>query len=230
MKNKINIITAADQNFKDFVTKCAESSRYLGYNTVVYDLGGLGFGKKFKGKVSDQIGAKIPCKPSIIFDAMCNTPKDEYIVWIDADVIMWERIDEITQTQFDIGVTGRKPKQKENDLPINAGVVFIRNSNSAEKFVKKWVSVCESATSDQVELNKLSPIQSNDIGSTVIRLDTKIHVFPCDIYNNFYFKKPQTHAKLIHYKSKHRFRWPERTMKKIPKGHTGDRSPYVQTK
>ena len=229
LKN-IHIITAADKNFQEFVSKCADSARTLGYHTTVYDLGGLGFGKEFKGKVSDSIGAKIPCKPSIILDAMHNTPKNDHIVWIDADVVMWERIDEITKTHFDIGVTGRKPKHAESDLPINAGVVFIRNSNSAEKFVRQWVTACENAKSDQVELNKLCQISSADIGTTLIKHDTKIHVFPCDIYNNFYFKKTQLHAKIIHYKSKHRFRWPERTVKKIPKGFAGDRSPYVQTK
>ena len=225
----IHVITAADANFKEFVEKCAESSRTLGYKTTIYDLGGLKKGKPFSGRVSDNIGAKIPCKPSIIYDAMQNSPKNDFIVWIDADVIVWDRFDEITKQNFDIGVTGRKPKDTENDLPINAGVVFIRNNIRSENFVKKWVEECQTAVSDQVELNKLCQISSKDIGSTLIKHDTNVHVFPCDIYNNFYFKKPQMHAKLIHYKSKHRFRWPERTIKKIPKG-TIDRSQYVQTR
>ena len=217
MKSNINIITAGDANFKPFVEKCADSSRTLGYNTTIYDLGGLNIGKPFVGRVSDNIGAKIPCKPSIIYDAMQNAPKNDYIVWIDADVIVWERFDEIMNQNFDIGVTGRKPKDKENDLPINAGVVFIRNCNSAEKFIKQWINQCENSISDQLELNRLCQITSNDIDRTVIKYDTRVHVFPCDIYNNFYFKKPQVHAKLIHYKSKHRFRWPERTIKKNTK-------------
>ena len=225
----IHVITAADANFKEYVYKCADSSKTLGYKTTIYDLGGLDTGKPFTGRVSDNIGAKIPCKPSIIYDAMKNIPKNDYVVWIDADVIVWDRFDEITMQNFDIGVTGRNPKDKENDLPINAGVVFVRNSIRAENFVKQWINQCETAVSDQVELNKLCHVSSSDIGTTVTRHNTNIHVFPCDIYNNFYFKKPQMHAKLIHYKSKHRFRWPERTIKKIPKG-TVDRSQYVQVK
>ena len=227
--NDIHVITAADSNFKDFVKKCADSSKTLGYKTTVYNLGGLDYGKPFEGRVSDNIGAKIPCKPDIIYDAMKNTPENDIIVWIDADVIVWDRFDEIVKQNFDIGVTGRKPKDIENDLPINAGVVFIKNNKRAKKFVKKWIDCCESSVSDQLELNKLCQISSYDINTNLLRQDTKIYVFPCDIYNNFYFKKPQMHAKMIHYKSKHRFRWPERTIKKIPKGIV-DRSQYVQVK
>ena len=124
----------------------------------------------------------------------------------------------------------RRPKTVENDLPINAGVVFVRKTKNAKEFVKKWIELCNTGVSDQVELNKLAKVLSTDMNTTVQRENTKIHVFECDIYNNFYFKKTQLHAKIIHYKSKHRLRWPERTIKKIPKGYTGDRSPYVQTK
>lgn len=229
MKDNIHVITAADANFKEFVEKCANSSIDFGYKTTVYDLGGLGFGKPFDGRVSDSIGAKIPSKPSIIYDAMNNTPENDYVVWLDADVLMWGEIEDI-KLNYDIGVTVRKPKTEENDLPINAGVVFVRNTNRSRRFVEKWIKLCENAKSDQVELNKLCEVKCSDIDSTVIRQDVNVHVFPCDVFNNFYFKKPQLHAKLIHYKSKHRFRWPERTIKKIPKNMAQNRRGYVQVK
>src|SRR6056300_24193 len=226
----ITVITAADSNFKEFVEKCADSSRQLNYKTFVYDLGGLNYGIPFEGRVSPKIGAKIPSKPSIILDALGRVNKGDIVAWVDADTILWERFDEIELGNYDIGVTVRRPKQAESDLPINAGVVFVRKTRNAEEFVKKWIALCDTGVSDQVELNKLSQVTSNDLNTTVQKENTKIHVFECDIYNNFYFKKTQLHAKITHYKSKHRFRWPERTIKKIPKGHTGDRSPYVQTK
>lgn len=224
----ITVITAADKNFQEFVEKCAESSKSLNYNTIIYDLGGLGLGKPFKGKVSPKIGAKIPSKPKMIMDALQSVNFKDIIAWVDADTILWQRFDEIEAGNYDIGVTVRRPKDKENDLPINAGVVFVRKTNNSLKFVQEWIDLCETGISDQQELNKLCNVISSDIDSTVIRENTRIHVFPCDIYNNFYFKKPQLHAKIIHYKSKHRFRWPERTTKKIPKSGTIHKRPGLK--
>ena len=226
----ITVITAADSNFKEFVEKCADSSKQLNYKTLIYDLGGLGYGIPFKARVSPKVGAKIPSKPSIIQDALGKVEKGDIVAWLDADTILWERFDEIAYGNYDIGVTVRQPKQTENGLPINAGVVFVRKTRNAKQFVKQWIELCETGVSDQVELNKLAQVSSNDANSTVQRGNIKIKAFECNIYNNFYFKKTQLHAKIIHYKSKHRYRWPERTIKKIPKGFAGDRSPYVQTK
>jgi len=214
--SEIVVVTAANKNFEELVTKCADSSRDLGYKTFVYDLGGLGVGIPFEGRVSDSVGAKIPSKPSIILDALNRVNDKDIVVWIDADTIMWQRLDEIIG-KYDIGVTVRKPKYLENDLPINAGVVFVKKTPKALNFVDTWIKECETARSDQVELNKLCQVTSDDIGSDVQRHNATIRVFPCDVYNNFYFKKPQLHAKIIHYKSKHRSWWPRRTIKKVPK-------------
>lgn len=211
----ILVITAADKNFEEMVKVCADSSINLGYKTQVYDLGGLGYGKPFQAKISTQVGAKIPSKPSIIKDAISQVNIGDYVVWLDADTIMWDHL--AIEGFYDIGVTVRKPKTAENDLPINAGVVFVKKTNQALKFLNEWIKLCETGKSDQVELNKLSNVKSSDIDSTVIRNETRIKVFPCDLYNNFYFKKSQLHAKIIHYKSKHRYWWPKRTIKKIPK-------------
>lgn len=215
--NKIKIITAADANFKEMIEVTVRSCESIGYDTLIYDLGGLGYGNTFNAKVSDKIGAKISSKPSIILDALDKIDADNYVAWLDADTIIWNRIDEITNLDFDIGVTVRRPKTQENDQPINAGVIFIKNSQEAHEFVKRWEMHCNKSHSDQVELNKICNVTSEDIGKTIFKNNIKIHVFPCDIYNNFYFKKPQLHAKITHYKTKHRFRWPERTTKKLPK-------------
>ena len=215
--SNITVITAADKNFEDFVNMCSDSSINVGYKTLIYDLGGLEKGIPFDGKVSTKNGAKIPSKPSMILDALGRVEEKDIIAWVDADAIIWNRFDEIFDYKFDIGVTLRKPKEKENDLPINAGVVFIRKNKRSIRFVKEWIELCSTGISDQQELNKLCQITSKDLNKTCIRRDVFVHAFPCDIYNNFYFKSPQLHAKIIHYKSKHRSWWPKRTTKKIPK-------------
>ena len=207
--SKITTVIAGDSNFKKYVDKAAAHCRSVGYEPVVYDLGGLGYGIPFEGRVSPQVGAKIPSKPGMIKETLKNVEYGEYVVWIDADALIEDRIDEI-MFDYDIGVTVRQPKQIENSLPLNAGIVFVRKTPAALMFVDEWIKLCETGVSDQQELNKLCQVTTKDTNKTVVRNNTKIHVFECRIYNNFYFaKKPAPHAKIKHYKSKLRFLWPE---------------------
>lgn len=206
---KITTVIAGDSNFKKFVDKAVEHSEKLNYPTLVYDLGNLGYGKKFEGRVSTKKKAKIPSKPSIIMDALSNVNEDEYVVWLDADALILDRIDEI-MLDYDIGVTVRQPKMKENSLPINAGIVFVRKTDQTILFLKEWIERCSQGVSDQTELNKLCGVTTKDIDQTILISKTKIRVFPCRIYNNTYFaKKNVPHAKIKHYKSKLRHLWPE---------------------
>lgn len=204
----IKIVIAGDKNFAAYVTKGKETTEALGYEVLVYDLGGLGYGKPFSGRVSDEINAKIPCKPHIILDALDSVNDNEYLVWLDADALIIDRIDEI-QEDYDIAVTVRQPKAVENTLPINAGIVFIKKTPAAIEFIKKWIKLSDLGVSDQPPLNQLASVVCADIGSTVIREGTKIKVYPCAVYNNFYFaKKDRPGIKIKHYKSKLRNLYP----------------------
>ena len=206
---KITIVIAGDANFRKYVDKAVACSKNVGYEPVVYDLGGLGYGIPFEARVSPKVGAKIPSKPGIIMETLKTVNEGDYVVWIDADALIEKRIDEI-MFDYDIGVTVRQRKQIENSLPINAGIVFVKKTPAALKFVKEWIKLCETGVSDQQELNKLCNITTVDTDTTVVRDNVKIHVFPCKIYNNVYFaKKKVPHAKIKHYKSKLRHLWPE---------------------
>lgn len=207
----MKIIVAGDKNFKPYVDKAVEYNTKLGYESVVYDLGGLGYGKPFEGRVSDTNNAKIPCKPHIIEDVLLNSKDNEIVVWLDADALIVQPIDEIKQDAYDIGVTVRQPKQKEHPLPINAGIVFARKTPKALEFVKKWKELADQGISDQPPLNQLAAVNSTMIEETVIRDGVRIKVYPCATYNNFYFaKKKSAHAraKILHYKSKLRHLYP----------------------
>ena len=204
----IKVVIAGDKNFEAYVKKGTVTTQALGYEVLVYDLGGLDYGKPFIGRVSDEVNAKIPCKPHIILDALDSVKDNEYLVWLDADALIIERIDEI-QEDYDIGVTVRQPKAVENSLPINAGIVFIKKTPQAIRFVKRWIELSDQGVSDQPPLNELSSVVCADIGSTVLRDAVKIRVYPCPIYNNFYFaKKDKPGIKIKHYKSKLRHLYP----------------------
>jgi len=209
MINKITTVIAGDANFKKYVDKAVAYSKNVGYDPVVYDLGGLGYGTPFNARVSPKVGAKIPSKPGLIMETLKTVNDGDYVVWLDADALIEQPIDEI-MFDYDIGVTVRQPKQIENSLPINAGIVFVRKTKAALDFVERWMTLCETGISDQQELNKLCKVTTEHTDTTVIRGYVRIRVFPCKIYNNFYFaKKKVPHAKIKHYKSKLIHLWPE---------------------
>ena len=107
MINKITTVIAGDANFKKYVDKAVAYSKNVGYNPVVYDLGGLGYGTPFNARVSPKVGAKIPSKPGIIMETLKTVNEGDYVVWLDADALIEQPIDEI-MFDYDIGVTVRQ--------------------------------------------------------------------------------------------------------------------------
>ena len=204
----ITTVIAGDKKFKKFVDKSVEHSKKVGYETLVYDLGELGYGTKFNTTL--EVSTKIPLKPHIIREALNQVANGNFLVWIDADALIEERIDEIIG-DYDIGVTVRLPKLKENGTPINAGVIFVKKNEKSINFLEKWMKESEVVGDDQIALCKLCQVTTKDRGTIVWRDTVRVSVFPCEIYNNFYFgKKPNKHpAKIKHYKSKLRHLWPE---------------------
>ena len=211
--NNITVVLAGDKNYKAFVENGKKTTEALGYPVSVYDLGGLGFGTPFVGRVTDEPNAKIPCKPRIILEELKKTNDGDYVVWLDADAIIQHRIDEIKE-DYDIGVTVRAPKLVEHSLPINAGIVFIKKTPAAIKFVNKWMELAEQGVSDQPPLNTLCNVNSKDRDTTVERNGVRIKVYKCEIYNNFYKQGKQINGvnpggvKIAHYKTKLRHLYP----------------------
>jgi hypothetical protein len=202
----IHIVIAGDKNFKQYVDQGVRWNNKLGYETIVYDLGELGYGIPFQGRVSDRPSAKIPSKPAIILDAIKKIPDGDFLMWQDADALIYNRIDEIDD-DYDIGVTVRLPKSVDHDLPINAGIIFFRKSEKVVEFIKKWKEISEQGDSDQPPLNQLCQVFNKDRGSTVQRGTLQIRVLPCEIYNNMY-KKHLDKAKIRHFKTKRRWLYP----------------------
>lgn len=205
----ITFVIAGDKNFSHFVNTGIQYIEKLGYPVLVYDLGGLDKGIPFEGRYGSGIGAKIPCKPHIVKDALTRINENEYLVWFDADALIFDRIDEIEE-DYDVGVTVRLPKAQENSNPINAGIIFFKNTPAAKKFVQRWANLADKDISDQPPLNRLAKVISSDSGKTLMRNGAKIKVYSSQIYNNTYFaKKNKPGIKIKHYKSKLRHLYPK---------------------
>jgi hypothetical protein len=208
MKHDMLVVIAGNQNFRPYVENADRTTRALGYETLVFDLGDLGMGEPFRGRVSDIPLHTIPCKPHMLREACQRTQENTYVVWLDADAIMQARIDEI-QLDYDIGVTMRTKFSKDPRVgAINAGIVFVRNTTTTRRFLDIWAAKSEVLDGDQSALNALIPLDKQDKDQCVIRQGIKVQVFPCAVYNFFDFKNDSHQAKIIHYKSKHRARYP----------------------
>ena len=196
----ITVLIAGDEKYRPYVENGKKTTEALGYPTLIYDLGNSGIGKKFNTRVSHKMFQTFPGKPAVMLDALEYIPENEYLVYLDADAIIQRKIDEICQ-DYDLAVTLRKqPMEDPRGSSINAGIIFVRNTSQAKEFLKIWSKLADELNGDQWALNKLTNFIVSDVDKTIICNNTKIHCFPCTIYNNFYFGDDQSQAKILHYK------------------------------
>lgn len=206
---KPTIVIAANSKFRFYVEHLIQSVGKQGYAYILYDLGDLGAGEQFSAKVSKQPFKTIPAKPFIILDALDHVEENEFVVWMDADTLLFNTIDEIID-DYDIGVTIRKEKHKSSKArTINAGVIFARNTLASREFLQRWGEKSMKLGGDQWALNELCDFPLGEVGKTKEVLGAVVKGFPCSVYNNFYFNKHQSEiAKIVHYKSDFRKKYP----------------------
>lgn len=200
---KFNIVVASDINLLKFVGPCIDSIKNNGYNPMVYDLGGLGFGKPFESPTSSKALHKFPKKPYVIKDALMQIPKNDWLAWIDIDCIMQYPIeDAILDADYDVGVTFRKNH-------LNSGVNFWKHNDRTLHFLDVWCNEAIAVGGDQNGLNRICNITSGSTIGTKLEIEgASVKVFDSRVYNNFFFKKDQSNARILHYKSKFRNRFP----------------------
>lgn len=199
---RFNILVASDINLIKFVNPCIQSIQDCGYNPIIYDLGGLNFGIPFEATTSSQSLQKFPKKPLVIKDALINLPKDSWLAWIDIDCIMKSSIDDAISSNYEVGLTFRKNH-------INSGVNFWKHTAQTLKFLDVWANESLKVGGDQNGLNHICKITTDNSIENIFNIEgTKVKVFDAIIYNNFFFKKNQDRAKILHYKSKFRDQFP----------------------
>ena len=197
------IVSLADAAYRPRLLVSMRQSQKFGYDTVPYNMGGLGFGKTHI--VSTDVDAlavrpksKITMsKPGILLDAFDET--EETIVYLDADAFIVKPIDEIDSDDYDIGVTY---KGGEKTTYINAGVIFIRHTDKARTFLEMWMEEIRGVEErmksvprakqrlmgDQMLLNDLifSHVEKGKLLNTVQDVaGVRVKFFDYRDYNNF---------------------------------------------
>jgi hypothetical protein len=189
----IKIVTAGDKNYKSLIDRAVDKATHYRADIIVYDLGGLGYGKPWQAEKSDFKTKEgvIPAtfKPEVIKDASKYLKE---FVWIDGDAYLNGDISEVFEQDFEIAVTKRTQFEVEvyyNDPKIgtiNSGVVFFKNAT--EKFFDHWIKRTQETGYDQQALNEIYKEYHH------IEL-------PVLTYNDYH----QNKGKIIHEKHQHRF-------------------------
>jgi hypothetical protein len=218
----MKIITAATGDMKDMVNRSMYKNTRQGYAPILYDLGGLGYGKYYdpaqdvemargSGVISSpNFIANSIWKPKIILDALENT-NEKHLVWMDADAFCIRPIHQTFQLNFDIAVTIRPPSENEHsswpmfDGYINAGVIFFRNNESTKELVRQWIDAIPhtQTRTDQEALNVVMEAPRMRKHYRVYRTMSLIPKMslPTEIYNYYYFPlEPKDRTKVLHFK------------------------------
>jgi hypothetical protein len=195
------IILASDGNQKHLFQHAYDSVVGLGYDPIVYDLGGLGIGKEHKVSNSDlKKDGFIPClfKIEVIQRSILDGFME--LAWLDSDCVLKHRIDEVWEDEYDIGVTPRPDweyEQYPNSGRINSGVLFLKGNKYLWEFLLGWKTLAHQINSEQMALNRL-------LESEIVQ-ELKIKEFPSLVYNSYH---STSQAKIVHYKGMYRKQHP----------------------
>jgi hypothetical protein len=191
------VATAADHRMHDWMDRCKTAAEGLGYKVLAVDLDQLE-GQDF-GLERDEDGF-LPCyfKIPVIRLALLQ---DSEVLYLDADCVMRERVDEIWVKEFDMAVTRRlEPVVHRKAGLYNTAVVAVRRTPQAGALLEAWLQWARKLESEQEALNILSLGKGSK---------WKINSLPGEIYNNYYFDGSEEQAKIVHYKGDVRHKWKE---------------------
>ncbi len=218
------LLTAANKAFQGWLEQLKGSAAFLNYPMDVYDLGGLGQGAPHALKASlDSQGnfhildgkwkTRALHKPDIVLD--CLTKNKIFTVYLDADTLLLEPIDEIVG-DYDVGVTIRRKKDVQNHKDkglfkysgyINAGVLFFNHTPATLEFIKRWQKKTEECMNDQMAINQLINPEYSKLGPNrlFVKDGVRIRTFSSKSYNCDYraVSRGDSAQKIVHFKSTH---------------------------
>lgn len=212
----IDIITSySDNRFQKFIDINTNNCHKLEYKYIVYK---SSINDWWDGHTPESLGI-IPCgcKPDIILNHMNNTGS-KFVLWLDADAIITQKIDELLQ--YDIVCTPRRIGEYRNDLLrytniINAGFLLFHNVDEVRDLIKKWKLMVEIKCGDNIVDNDQAKFSNIVCDNPTNWIQSNIFVGPQEpyviingilvfyanpkIYNN-YWNQFDTSSKIHHFK------------------------------
>jgi hypothetical protein len=207
--------------FRSMVRASIDQAHKLGYRTIVYDLGGLGFGtplavedgsfaaQGFYRQVTPEYRSKALHKPEIV--ARCLSENDEPVLYLDADAVLVQPVGEIFDG-WDLAVTLRHPYEMTGAYYrrnvramglINAGVILLCPHARTRTFVERWRELSLEVGSDQAALNDLlAPEDRSALGQTVEKSGVSVRYLDVLEYNFYHFRlmRPPDGVRVFHFK------------------------------
>ena len=221
------VVTAGNDkyDYQKTIRHCSDACGVFGYEMMVYDLGGLGFGEPFDDpRCTSRFRMVVSAvKPELIQGAMARAAPGEMVAWIDGDATLIAPIDELeADWSFDVGVTVRSKRVNKKTHYINAGVIFARNTAAGRWFIQQWKDMMPHIAdvnpeqkprgiSDQTILEEHLLLPNIDVvpwdafNTVHTVLGARVKIFECDVYNNFNVVAPHVwiapgRAKVLHFK------------------------------
>lgn len=194
------IVTAATASYRPFVQYQYWSGFLYGYETIVYDLAGLGFGlvdvrlqqqaiNLDSAGYYQKIGtwsSTAEHKPTIIKQQLVSCLANDILVYLDADAVIVRPLPDLP-AEFDFGITLR-PEGVQSDHQhfkyrgvCNAGVLFFRPTEITFEFLDRWDVLMRGLGDDQWALNEL--IGQPTIGIGAGPCESRLLALPGNLFN-----------------------------------------------
>jgi len=197
----MKIITGATENMWNMIENSQKKAVYWGYKLEATKFTPDMFPEVKKGTYN----ARIPFKPQFILDNL-----DDDVLYLDADAHVNGKLD--IDWDFDIAVTMHPPKKQDRGDGgyryargrLNAGVIFVKNTDKAREFLKKWKLYIENFTefgSDQEALHRMLWLHTDwNKHNTIDFLGVKVKLLNSDDYNaNPQDGRGDKDSKILHY-------------------------------
>lgn len=169
----ITVAIGANAKHRDFALFARTKARALGYNVVLFDLGGLGEGEKIEAKMDFARKEHVFFSAYFKLRAVHQTLLEhEKVIFTDADVLINQPVDEVFEDDFNLGLTIRPSTsdgviQDRNFRPesckerrygfgyFNTGVMFFQQNPETFKCLETWKKCAMEVGSEQAGMNML---------------------------------------------------------------------------
>lgn len=207
------VVTAGTSAFRKIIAAQARKCNEFGYQHKIYDLGGLGFGERYKVDPNKLIRTKsrqqgFSCDFKAVL-VLKDAQPGQAICWMDGDCLPLLPFE--PEGDWDAAVTMRSANEvgrsgRPRTMFLNSGVVFVRNMG----FAVTWRELTVAADNCQIALNNAALPEKTIaacrgiIGKTIESpTGFKVKILDAIEWNCWHIPPPPG-ARILHFKSDRR--------------------------